>query len=218
MFFRVERSKGAKTHVHPTPMIWYVAFNSPCNVAFDASIDCLPAYHTYGVNRRAVYSERRGSFRIWLSGRRQRRTVSFFDVVPNLKKVKQNLLRALQRDRRNFVFDSVYPHLAPHIVVTPPEYTWEDFFIPSQNRVDLQWRNYLTVPPQTWHSPSSTHVSRSKDRTRSKDISAVGTDWSSGVVTDEGEPCRVFSHEEFAESVQQFGFYFLTSLCAHLFY
>ena len=113
--------------------------------------------------------------------------------------------------------DSVYPHLAPHIVVTPPEYTWEDYFIPFQNRIDPQWHCYLTVPPQTWHARSSTHVPRSKDRARSKNFSLVEVDRSPKMTTDDW-PLRIFSHEEFAESVGRFGSRLLSWLCAHSLY
>ncbi|KAG6880150.1 hypothetical protein C0992_004602 [Termitomyces sp. T32_za158] len=39
------------------------------------------------------------------------------------------------------------PHIAPHIVITPAEETWEDESIPWQNSVDPQWPFYLCVPP-----------------------------------------------------------------------
>ncbi|KAG5654613.1 hypothetical protein H0H81_011588 [Sphagnurus paluster] len=49
-------------------------------------------------------------------------------------------------NRLNLVLDSVAPHLAPHIVITPPEETWEDQYISWKNRVDFQWPQFLEVP------------------------------------------------------------------------
>ncbi|KAG6903407.1 hypothetical protein C0995_005430 [Termitomyces sp. Mi166 len=56
-------------------------------------------------------------------------------------------LRLFSYNRLNLVLDSMLPHIAPHIVITPAEETWEDKFVPWQNRVDPQWPYYLCVPP-----------------------------------------------------------------------
>lgn len=112
------------------------------------------------------------------------------------------------------MLDSLHPHLAPHIVITPPEYFWDDYFIPFQNRVDPQWSGYLMVPPLTWHAPSSSHEPRSKSTFRnSESILDVGSG-SASEDDDEGYdsgPWRVFSHEEFAESVCRILFFVLDS-------
>jgi len=55
----------------------------------------------------------------------------------------QEIFNFLCRSRRNLVLDSVYPHVTPHIVITPADETWNDYFIPLENRVDPQWPCYL---------------------------------------------------------------------------
>ena len=44
------------------------------------------------------------------------------------------------------MLDSLCPNFAPHIVVTPAEESWNDSFVPWQNRVDYQQTGYLMVP------------------------------------------------------------------------
>lgn len=97
-----------------------------------------------------------------------------YEVFSERSSVEEDndLLRALKRNGRNLVLDSVYSHLAPHI-----------------------------VPTQTWRSPSSTHVSQSKAHTRYKVVSPAKANYNVGMNTNDW-PLRVFSHEEFAESVQ----------------
>ncbi|KAG6910964.1 hypothetical protein DXG01_006018 [Tephrocybe rancida] len=56
-------------------------------------------------------------------------------------------LQHFSYNRLNLVLDSMHPQLAPHIVVTPPEETWEDEYIPWENRVNIQLPSYLNVPP-----------------------------------------------------------------------
>ncbi|KAG1806573.1 uncharacterized protein HD556DRAFT_323944 [Suillus plorans] len=52
----------------------------------------------------------------------------------------------LRLDGRNIVLDSLYPDIAPHIVITPPVSCADDFYTPYQNRVDPQWPCFLNVP------------------------------------------------------------------------
>ncbi|KAH0587851.1 hypothetical protein H2248_006606 [Termitomyces sp. 'cryptogamus'] len=56
-------------------------------------------------------------------------------------------LRLFSYNRFNLVLDSMFPHIAPHIVITPSEETWEDEYILWQNRVEPQSPHYLCVPP-----------------------------------------------------------------------
>lgn len=58
----------------------------------------------------------------------------------------QDVLREFCRSQQNLMFDSLYPELAPHIVVTTVEETWNDGFIQWQNCVNFQRPEYLTVP------------------------------------------------------------------------
>ncbi|KAF8238948.1 hypothetical protein L208DRAFT_1374871 [Tricholoma matsutake] len=57
-----------------------------------------------------------------------------------------DVLREFCRSQQNLMFDSLYPELAPHIVVTTVEETWNDGFIQWQNCVNFQRPEYLTVP------------------------------------------------------------------------
>ncbi|KAF5387756.1 hypothetical protein D9615_000615 [Tricholomella constricta] len=56
-------------------------------------------------------------------------------------------LKYFYYNRCNLVLDSVQPHRAPHIVITPAEEIWEDQYTRWQNCVEFQWPAYLTVPP-----------------------------------------------------------------------
>jgi hypothetical protein len=47
--------------------------------------------------------------------------------------------------RYNLVLDSIAPHLAPHIVITPPEKNIQDYYIPWLNATDPQWPSHLMV-------------------------------------------------------------------------
>ena len=60
----------------------------------------------------------------------------------------QNFLYRCRRDPRNIVLDSVQPEIAPHIVVTPPEFDWADFSTMQENAAPLQQHPecYLCVP------------------------------------------------------------------------
>ncbi|KAF9238744.1 hypothetical protein BU15DRAFT_74970 [Melanogaster broomeanus] len=56
-------------------------------------------------------------------------------------------LLALRRDPCNIVLDSsTCPSVSPHIIITPPPPSPDDYYIPSQNRPDPQWTYFLTVP------------------------------------------------------------------------
>ncbi|KAG1851773.1 hypothetical protein C8R48DRAFT_777728 [Suillus tomentosus] len=57
----------------------------------------------------------------------------------------------LRLDGRNIVLDSLYPDIAPHIVITPPVSCADDFYTPYQNRVDPQWPCSLNVPRLSPH-------------------------------------------------------------------
>jgi hypothetical protein len=63
----------------------------------------------------------------------------------------QDTLLELRLDGRNIVLDSLYPDIAPHIVITPPVSCADDFYTPHQNRVDPQWPCFLNVPRLSPH-------------------------------------------------------------------
>lgn len=63
----------------------------------------------------------------------------------------QDTLLDLRLDGRNIVLDSLYPDIAPHIVITPPVSCADDFYTPYQNRVDPQWPCFLNVPRLSPH-------------------------------------------------------------------
>lgn len=60
----------------------------------------------------------------------------------------QNILYQCRRDPRNIVLDSVQPEIAPHIVITPPEFDWTDFSTMQENPPPLQQHPeyHLCVP------------------------------------------------------------------------
>ncbi|KAG2156295.1 hypothetical protein DEU56DRAFT_723823, partial [Suillus clintonianus] len=64
---------------------------------------------------------------------------------------ENDTLLDLRLDGRNIVLDSLYPHIAPHIVITPPVSYADDFYTPNQNRVDPQWPCFLNVPRLSPH-------------------------------------------------------------------
>jgi hypothetical protein len=76
----------------------------------------------------------------------------------------QKFLREHYRNRWNLVLDSICPDLAPHIVVTQAEETWNSQLTAWENRVEPQWMGNLLVPmlntiwlpPPTEPSPDST--------------------------------------------------------------
>lgn len=61
----------------------------------------------------------------------------------------QDALRVAYAHRHNFVLDSTAPHLAPHIVITPPEKNIQDYYTPWFNAPGPQWPGQLmvTTPP-----------------------------------------------------------------------
>lgn len=60
----------------------------------------------------------------------------------------QNDLSQYRRDPRNVILDSVQPEIAPHIVITPPEFDWRDFSTMHENAPPPQQypEYYLCVP------------------------------------------------------------------------
>ncbi|KAF9238839.1 hypothetical protein BU15DRAFT_75061 [Melanogaster broomeanus] len=77
-------------------------------------------------------------------------------LVPGVQCVRRKVtLLALRRDRYNIVLDSgTCPSVSPHIVITPPSPSPDDYYVPSQNRPDPQWTYFLTVPlpSQMWQN------------------------------------------------------------------
>lgn len=113
----------------------------------------------------------------------------------------QNLLLHFQRDRRSLVLDSARPHLAPHLVITPPDDHCQDscpFPIDagtrcpthSPNFLERQCRRDLSVPRPHGRLPS---------HSRPRKISHSSF---KGNVEYRRLPYRVFSHREFADSVR----------------
>ncbi|KAF8639654.1 hypothetical protein AX17_000919 [Amanita inopinata Kibby_2008] len=72
-------------------------------------------------------------------------------MVPHshLSACDQDALRAAYALRRNLVLDSIAPHIAPHIVITPPEETVEDYCTPWLNSAGPQCPTHLMAitPP-----------------------------------------------------------------------
>lgn len=70
------------------------------------------------------------------------------------KSIDDKLLQKAFKAPGNIVIDCVNPEKAPHIVITPAEWTLYDDSIAWGNRVDFQWPGWLCVPP--------TYISRTK--------------------------------------------------------
>lgn len=76
---------------------------------------------------------------------------------------RDNKLLAFRRNSRNIVLDSLCPDVAPHIVITPPDDRWEDYYIPSENAVNPQSPYYLSIPPLPHRFLAATRNPRSLD-------------------------------------------------------
>lgn len=59
----------------------------------------------------------------------------------------KELLRQLQRDRRNIILDSLHPDVTPHIVISPPDQPYHGYWAYVFNNVDAQSYCSLAVPP-----------------------------------------------------------------------
>ncbi|KAG2064268.1 hypothetical protein BDR04DRAFT_1110340 [Suillus decipiens] len=109
----------------------------------------------------------------------------------------------LRLDSRNIVLDSLYPDIAPHIVITPPVSYLDDFYTPHQNRVDPQWPCFLNVPrlsPHMFyhHRPLSSSHDESADCHYSQSI-ASSDDLD---IIRPNTPPRVFSHKKLLAAVE----------------
>ncbi|OAX44029.1 hypothetical protein K503DRAFT_778792 [Rhizopogon vinicolor AM-OR11-026] len=117
-------------------------------------------------------------------------------------------LLELRLDGRNIVLDSSCPHIAPHIVITPPVSYADDFYTPHQNRVDLQWPCNLNVPrlpPHMFyhHCPLPSPHDESADYDSKKFESQSVTDESGGAGPGApGAPPRVFNPQKLLSTVE----------------
>jgi hypothetical protein len=118
----------------------------------------------------------------------------------------QDILLELRLDGRNIVLDSLCPHIAPHIVITPPVTYADDFYTPNNNRVDLQWPCFLNVPRLTphifyHHCPllSLHDESVDCDSKRFESQTVASADESGGVRP--GAPLRVFNRQQLLTTV-----------------
>ncbi|PCH40813.1 hypothetical protein WOLCODRAFT_55818, partial [Wolfiporia cocos MD-104 SS10] len=59
-----------------------------------------------------------------------------------------DVLLRLSLHRRNIVLDSLYPEIAPHIVISPPDVSdaWDLYYAVLINRIGPQQPGYLAVP------------------------------------------------------------------------
>jgi len=105
-----------------------------------------------------------------------------------------DVYRTLARNRRNLVLDSVCPELAPHIIITPPADTEDDYLILSQNCLAPQWQHYLMVPPSPLYLlPSNLNG-----------CATLAAETPSGAAHDPPCPSRVvFSRSKFAKTIEQ---------------
>ncbi|KAG2349141.1 hypothetical protein BDR05DRAFT_986719 [Suillus weaverae] len=113
----------------------------------------------------------------------------------------------LRLDGRNIVLDSLYPDIAPHIVITPPVSYADDFYTPHQNRVDPQWPCFLNVPRLSPHmfyhhrpQPSSHDESAGCDSKEFHSQSAALSD-DLGVIRPKTPP-HVFSNKRLLLAVE----------------
>jgi hypothetical protein len=61
----------------------------------------------------------------------------------------QDVLQTLYRDPHNIIIESDFPHIAPHIVISRVETTWDDFCIQSSVLPHVSQWDRLTVPSHT---------------------------------------------------------------------
>jgi len=125
----------------------------------------------------------------------------------------QDVLLDLRLDGRNIVLDSMCPHIAPHIVITPPVSHADDFYTPNNNRVDIQWPCFLNVPrlsPEMFyhHCPLSSPRDESADLEPERFESHTATEKSGGVPP--GNPLRVFNRQKLFATVSRHDFYHLS--------
>ncbi|KAG1755455.1 hypothetical protein EDB19DRAFT_1823046 [Suillus lakei] len=120
---------------------------------------------------------------------------------------ENDTLLDLRLDGRNIVLDSLYPHIAPHIVITPPVSYADDFYTPHQNRVDPQWPCFLNVPrfsPHVFYHhrplPSSHDESAGCDSKGCHSQSVASSD-DLDVIRPKTSP-RVFSHKRLLLAVE----------------
>jgi hypothetical protein len=116
----------------------------------------------------------------------------------------QDVLLEFRLDGKNIVLDSVCPHIAPHIVITPPISYADDFYTPHNNRVDLQWPCSLSVPPLSSHvfhhyCPLPHDESVDCDSKRFESQSETSADKFGGLRPE--DPLRVFNHQKFLSTV-----------------
>ncbi|KAG1892200.1 hypothetical protein F4604DRAFT_14714 [Suillus subluteus] len=110
-------------------------------------------------------------------------------------------------DGRNIVLDSLYPDIAPHIVITPPVSYPDDFYTPHQNRVDPQWPCFLNVPCLSPHMfyhycpLSSSHDESADCHSNEFHSQSVASSDDLGVIRPRTPP-RVFSHEKLLLAVE----------------
>ncbi|KAG1752548.1 uncharacterized protein EDB91DRAFT_1243307 [Suillus paluster] len=120
---------------------------------------------------------------------------------------ENDTLLELRLDGRNIVLDSLYPHIAPHIVITPPVSYADDFYIPNHNRVDPQWPCFLNVhrlPPHIFyhHYPLSSSHGESADCDSGEFQSQSLASSDDYEVIPPQTPPRVFSHKRLLLAVE----------------
>ncbi|KAG2155035.1 uncharacterized protein EDB93DRAFT_130423 [Suillus bovinus] len=119
----------------------------------------------------------------------------------------QDTLLDLRLDGRNIVLDSLYPDIAPHIVITPPVSYPDDFYTPHQNRVDPQWPCFLNVPrlsPSMYYHhrpPPSSHDESVGCNSKEFHSQSVVPSDDLGVIRPRSPP-RVFSHKKLHLAVE----------------
>ncbi|KAG7097289.1 hypothetical protein E1B28_004654 [Marasmius oreades] len=92
-------------------------------------VDCVISVVQLASTGQAVDSEDESMYDEWDSHDQD-------DIIPFLYGLKQSIF-----------LESMYPKIAPHIVITLCEDTWDDHTIAWYTRVDIQSPNYLCVPP-----------------------------------------------------------------------
>ena len=85
----------------------------------------------------------------WFCKFKMSRWVTFSPYRFYLSLFEQDDLRVAYSHRHSIVLDSTAPHLAPHIVITPPEKNIQDYYTPWFNAPGSQWPGHLmvTMPP-----------------------------------------------------------------------
>lgn len=116
----------------------------------------------------------------------------------------QDLFRTLSMDRRNLVLDSIDPEVAPHIVITPPPFDWNDCFTAYNMHPCPQNPGFLMVPQSCgWEMKAATPEPVEYVEPAQIEQEIDYAEMSCGEIGEipDNEPLKVFSRSKFERQV-----------------